>query len=264
MQRFVIVLVTLVALVSFAPSTLAQEAGVQTMRQRGWIDVNLGAAGAGQDTLSTAYNKGDGTGEMEIYRVSYSFPRGASFDFGGGVMFTPLFGAGVAFTGTAHEDAAGLSIRIPHPLYYDSFASDSKDTENKLLRTEGGVNLSVVVIPPIRSNRLVMKLFAGPTYFRLKADAVSNVRYEQVYGIFTRANAVEISDYDTVEVEETGWGLHAGADIGFFFSRYVGVGGFARFSHGTLTVEDSRVPVDDPVDVKLGGVQAGAGLRIRF
>lgn len=264
MQRFVVVLVTVIALVSFAPQALAQEPGRQAFRQRGWIDVNLGTAGAREGKVSTEYEQGDGSGEMETYRVGYNFPRGASFDFGAGMMFTPVLGAGIAFTGTAHEDAADLSVRIPHPLYYDAFASDTSATDTKLLRTEGGVNLSLVVVPPIRSDQVVVKFFGGPTYFRLKADAVSAVLYEQFYGFFSRTNEVEITRFNTVEVEETAWGFHAGADVAYFFSRYVGVGGLLRFSGGEITVDDDRVIANAPVDVKLGGFQAGAGLRIRF
>jgi hypothetical protein len=75
---------------------------------------------------------------------------------------------------------------------------------------------------------------------------------------------VDITTYDTTKVESTGWGYHVGADASVFFSRVVGVGGFMRFSRGTVTIEDGVALSDAPVDVIAGGVQMGGGLRLRF
>lgn len=237
---------------------------LQPRRSRGWVDVNLGAAEAADRSVDTVINISDGEGEFETYRVGYNSPTGASFDFGGGFMFTPVVGLGIQFTGTAHQDTADLSIRIPHPLYFNAHADDSAVTDQKLDRVEGAVNLSLVLAVPSSNDDLSLRLYGGPTYFRLEADAVTNIRYLQQFGFFTTLNTVDIISSESEKVEETAWGFHAGIDLGYFFSRYVGIGGFARATRGTVTFRAEDFLLDENLDVKVGGFQAGGGLRIRF
>jgi len=56
-------------------------------------------------------------------------------------------------------------------------------------------------------------------------------------------------------------GFNAGVDVTVRFSRYAGVGAFVRFSRASmdLTAADGAA-----VAVNAGGVQTGAGLRLRF
>ena len=93
---------------------------------------------------------------------------------------------------------------------------------DKLTRTEGGVNLQTMIVP-YHSDGLRVRLFGGPTYFRYSADMV---------GDFTVSRSV-VTDYDVVQTDGTGWGLHVGGDVTFFLSRFVGLGGFARYSRGS-------------------------------
>lgn len=232
-------------------------------RERGWLDINFGIAAAADDSINTSYSQSQ-FGEQATYGVGYHFPRGASFDVGGGVMFTPLLGAGVSVTGTAHMSTADLAIRIPHPNRFNSFATDATETEGELERTEGGINLQLMLKVPIKNDKVRVRFFGGPTYFRLSADAVSEIRYDQVYQVLGPGNSVTISTYDTIKAEETGWGFHAGGDVAVMFTKVFGLGGFARFSGGTVTVSDADILADDPVDVKVGGFQAGGGIRLRF
>lgn len=244
---------------------LAARAEAQAPFERGWIDVNIGVAAPGEDGFAMA-----GTGELFFepadFGADYSLPRGASFDFGGGFMITPLVGVGVSFSGTAHEDVAELSARIPHPLFVNAYGSDTAPTGGVLRRIEGGVNIQAMLVP-VQTPRFRFRVFGGPSYFRVEQDAVSDIRFNQVYGFFTRANVVEITEFDSRTVEGTGWGFHAGADASVFFTRVIGLGGFARFSRGDVDIEDtiaSAVGVDDVVTVKAGGFQVGGGLRLKF
>lgn len=244
------------------PAPIARDAG--SWRERGWLDVNIGAASSAQKSVDTETNIPDGEGEFETYRVGYNSPTGGSFDFGGGFMFTPVLGFGVQFTGTAHQGTADLSIRIPHPFFFNAHATDDAFTDEKLERVEGAVNLSLVAAVPSANNNVSFRVYGGPTYFRLEADAVNNIRYFHQFGIFTSVNSVEITAWDSEKVEETVWGFHVGADLRYFFSRHFGIGGFARVSRGTVTFSPEEFAVDENLDVKVGGFQAGGGLRIRF
>jgi hypothetical protein len=233
-------------------------------QSKGWVDVNFGVASSAQKSVTDEANIPDFDGELSTFRVAYEAPTGASFDFGGGFMFTRVLGAGIQFTGAAHQGEADLFIRIPHPIYFNGHADDSGSTDEKLNRTEGAVNLSLVAVVPTNNRRLSIRFYGGPTYFRLKADAVDDIRYSQQYSFFTTANNVDITSWTSTEVEETAWGFHAGADLGFFFSNHVGIGGFARITRGTATFTTDEFLVEEDLDVKVGGFQAGGGLRFRF
>jgi hypothetical protein len=228
--------------------------------ERGWVDVNFGVAVAAEDAFTTRFT-GTLFREPAESDASYNLPTGASFDFGGGFMFNRYIGAGVSFTGTASEDEASLFISIPHPLYANAFATDTAPTQDKFRRTEGGVNLQAMAVVA-QTDRLRVRVFGGPSYFRVKQEQVSFVRFNQVYQILGRGNVVDITTYDRTETEDTAWGFHVGGDVSVFFTRVIGVGGFARFSRATVEMEDALGATT--VDVKAGGFQTGGGLRLKF
>jgi len=64
---------------------MSASADAQTTFERGWIDVNLGVAVAAEDAFSMRAS-GEIFSEQADFGADYSLPRGASFDFGGGVM----------------------------------------------------------------------------------------------------------------------------------------------------------------------------------
>jgi hypothetical protein len=243
--------------------TTSTASGRTAWREKGWIDVNVGFASSAQSSLKTTATWVQDQ-ETATASVTYSSPTGVSFDFGGGGMLTETFGIGVSFVGTAHEAPAQLSITIPHPTRFNASASDSKETDGKLQRVEGSVNIQLMIKPKLADSNVRFRLFGGPTYFRLQADAVSDIIYDQSYLVFGNANVVKITSYETVKTESTGWGFHVGGDFSYFFTRVFGIGGFARYSKATLTVSDPDALADGPVDVKAGGFQGGGGIRFRF
>jgi hypothetical protein len=150
----------------------ALPAFAQDPSERGWVDVNFGIANPAESLVTTNGSR-IVSQEKATFGTAYQFSRGADFDFGGGVMLTPVLGIGVSFAGAAHQDPAGLAINIPHPLRFNAFASDATTTDEKLNRTEGSLNLQLVAKAPIKNDRVRVRFFGGPTYFRLKADAVN-------------------------------------------------------------------------------------------
>lgn len=237
--------------------------GRTAWREKGWIDVNFGFASSAQRSLETTATWIESQ-ETATAAVTYNSPTGASFDFGGGGMLTEMLGVGISFVGTAHEGPAQLAITIPHPTRFNAPASDSEETDGKLQRVEGSVNIQLMFKPKMPGSDFRFRIFGGPTYFRLEADAISNIHYDQTYLVYGNANVVEITAYETVKTESTGWGFHVGADFSYFFTRVFGIGGFVRYSNGTLTVADEDAIADGPVDVKVGGFQGGGGIRLRF
>jgi hypothetical protein len=241
----------------------ASASEAQTPAHRGWIDVNIGGAMARESTLTTV-----GSyvyfGEVATETASYDFKRGAEFDFGGGVMVTQSFGLGVSFAGTATKNPVGLTASIPHPLFESSYGADATISADDLQRTEGSVNIQAVFQTDNGPNRF--RLVGGPTYFRVKADAVGEVMWDQSFGLFTRTNNIAINGWEGEEVEANAWGFNVGGDYSYFFNNVVGVGAMGRYNFGKVTFSADNgmsIPNED-VDVKVGGFQFGGGLRLRF
>lgn len=176
-------------------------------------------------------------------------------------MFTRGLGVGVTIAGTAHQAPAGLYVNIPHPTAFNRHASDTSETDRDFQRLEGAVHLHLMGAVDF-SPRTRFRLFAGPTYFRVEQDLVSDISYNQVFTLLG-ANAVEIRNYEFVpKMESTGWGYHVGADVSHFFSRVVGIGALVRFSRAELEAQNPFW--DERFDLRAGGLQFGGGLRLKF
>jgi hypothetical protein len=244
---------------------MTASAEAQSAFERVWIDVNVGVAVAADDAFSMDVTRRL-FAEPADFGADYSLPRGASFDVGGGFMITPVFGVGVSLMGQAHEEEAILSARIPHPTFGNVYASDDALTDDVMQRSEGSVNLQAMIVAA-QTDRFRFRVFGGPTYFRIEQDAITNIRFNQVFRNQPPSNSIEITEFDFERIEGNAWGFHAGADASVFFNRIIGVGGFAKFSRASLDLEDTlatAVGEDDVVSVKAGGFQVGGGLRLKF
>ncbi len=239
------------------PAALAQVTPVgQVSWDKGWIDVNFGVAVAAEREYFSEY---EFTRSLErgVGLALYTLPTGASFDFGGGYMFTPRIGAGISFGGTAHQDTVGLGLTVPHPNFFNEPGVGVNVTNRPLTRAEGAQHIQVMVVL-LQTPRLRLRVFGGPTHFRAEQEVISSIRYTQT--TIGRANIINITGYEAEKSVGTGWGAHAGADLSVFFSRVVGVGGGVRISRGTVQFEDYG-GFDDR---KAGGIQLGGGLRLKF
>jgi hypothetical protein len=251
MKRFI-----LVAAMWIIPSAAFAQA-----EPKGWLDVNVGVASSSQDEFTTAF-AGLLYGEPAALAAAYPQPsRGADFDLGAGFMFTPVWGVGASVTGTSHEDRAGLALSVPHPYFLNASAIDADVTADALQRAETAVHVQLAAMP-MRSNHFTLRLFGGPSYFRVQQDTVEDISFSQTAFPFSRVNIVSITGFQGTQIEGTGWGYHGGADVGVYFSRLAGVGAMLRISHGSIEVFDPLAQENH--DLNAGGVQFGGGLRLRF
>lgn len=230
---------------------------------RVWIDVNGGVAIAGERDYS-AVGVRQIDGQEATFRADYHLPAGPSFEAGGGVMVTRMVGVGATLGGTMHEDAAEIAIDIPHPILADANATAEGETPRELRRRESSLHVHAAIVSQ-PSPDLRTRLFAGPTYFRVEQDVVQDVLYDQQFLPFEPAHTVEITSASIRRIpydEATGWGFHVGADAAWFFRTGLGVGGFGRYSRGTVEIQDPLT--GGAADLDVGGFQAGAGLRVTF
>lgn len=243
---------------------LAGRAEAQRRPERIWIDVDVAAATAPENVTMQA--EVARPVEPALFEARYALPRSAAFDFGGGFMVTPRVGVGVTVGGTVHEHSAELTARLPHPFFANSYASDSDETERQMQRIERSLSLQAMAVVA-QPGPWRLRVFGGPTFFRIEQDAVREIFYNHFYFVRQPISGIELTGVDLTRVSGTGWGVHGGADASVFFTRILGVGAFARFSRGTVDMENTLATGLDQlerVSVRAGGVDAGVGVRLKF
>ena len=193
--------------------------------------------------------------EQGDFDATYAVDSGSIIDIGGGVRLPMNLGIGIGFSRFEKSHDARVDARIPHPFFFNRDRSISGSAPN-LTRMETAVHVQLRWFAPSRS-RVALSFFGGPTFFNVTQGLVTAVGFSQSYpfdvAVFTSAA--------TNEQSKSAVGYNVGADVGFFFSRHVGVGALVRFSGASidLVAEDAgRVAVDT------GGFHAGGGLRLRF
>ena len=187
--------------------------------------------------------------------ASYGVRDGIAFDVGGTFRVWRRFGIGVAVTRAMRDTNSETSGSFPHPFFFNTNRTGTW-SDTSLDRSELGLHVSAAW-QVIQAPRLNVSLFGGPTIFNFKQGVISDVELIENY------------PFDTIDarlvtgtVDGTAFGFHAGADVGWFFTRHVGVGAVARFTNATK--KGVRIGEGNPFDVEVGGVQGGGGIRLRF
>jgi hypothetical protein len=228
---------------------------------RGWLDVTFGSVGsAAKDTTFTF------VGELyeEPLTLGVSYPKPSStfgVDFGGGIMLTRMIGAGVNFEQATFKDPAEVSITVPHPFFFDAFGTGTGTTED-LNRKETSFHVQIMIVA-MRTDKLVVRLFGGPTFFSYKAEMVRDIEFTQEAPPNSVSNIVTVTGADVVEAKGNATGFHAGGDVTYLLTPNVGVGGVVRFSRGTVTL-DSEPMSEVEQDIKVGGFKIGGGIKLFF
>ena len=98
-------------------------------------------------------------------------------------------------------------------------------------------------------------------------DAVDAITYNQIYFVRQPANMVQLTGFDYTRVDGTGWGAHVGADASLFLTRILGVGLFTKYDRGRVDLDNplaAGLGHPDRITITPGGLQVGAGLRLKF
>lgn len=200
------------------------------------------------DTATIRENAENGRLETD-----YTVGAGPAFDVsGGGVVWRNLV-VGVGLTRFSKSTVTSLNASVPHPFFFNQPRSVTGEVSGT--RSELAVHIHAKGVFPV-SNRIVVAVFGGPSFFQVKQSIVSDFDYAESYpfdtATFSRAAA------DTQSESQIGFNL--GGDFSYFFSRQVGVGVTAQYAGATV---EMTVP-SGTADVKAGGGQIGGGLRLRF
>lgn len=171
----------------------------------------------------------------------------AMVDLQGGYRIRPnlSIALGVTTTMSTNSEARVVAL-IPDPLLYDRHITRESGVTG-LKHTERSAHLSVMWTTPV-AGKLDATVLGGPSYIKVFQDLVQNVDVP----VGTQ-NSVPLPEQATA----TKLGFHVGGDLIYGLTPAVGLGVMARFVGATADLPS--VP-----DVKVGGIQYGAGIRLRF
>lgn len=185
----------------------------------------------------------------------YDVGNGVAFDIGGGVRVWRRLSVGAGVTRVMRKAGNETTGRFPHPFFFNMDRTGTSSADS-LDRTETGVHVSAGW-QVVDASRLSVNVFGGPSFFTFKQAVIDDVVVNQSY------------PYDTIDmslvqgtIDDSTPGFHAGADVGWFFTKNFGIGGLLRFTGGTK--KNVRIGEGEPFDLKVGGLQSGGGIRLRF
>ena len=241
-------------------SVTAREASAQSIQNwidRGYFNFNVGfesTSGALNDATTFRLYDEDGTKTVE-----HAVDSGAliDFSFGGRVWRNVSLGLGFHHEGTTSQ--AAVTASVPNPQVFNRNRSVAIVADD-LGRSERAFHLSVGYMLPL-NDRLSVHVFAGPSFFRLSQDVVSDVSFTEQPPSFTTVTAAPV----VTERSKSATGAHFGGDVSYIFYQNAAVklggGAFLRWAGAT-----AGVPVLGTTEIEsdLGGLQLGFGARVRF
>jgi opacity protein-like surface antigen len=212
----------------------------------------------GYQTLSTGF-----TAQLTfpLYAETATFTAtatdvgGAAVGLRGGYRLHKNFFVGAGVTGFWSTRPADVEASLPHPFFFGRPRSVEGSTSGlKRNETMAAIEASYLVK---LSKRMDMQLFAGPAFFKVKADIPTSVNFTEVYPYDTAT----FSTLQTSNLSDSAIGVTVGADVAYMFNRSVGVGGHVRYSRASASLSPAS---GQETTIDLGGLQAGVGLRFRF
>lgn len=247
MNRTVLALACAVVLVS-AGSASAQD---DAWGQNGYISLNgmYDVSSRRYDVTSTP----DINHEPARITTTQTIGHKPVYDVTVGGRIKGHFGVGFGFAYEKNRQAARISGAVPHPFYFDQ--PRALDGSTTLERSDTTVHIHAMWLLPL-TDAFQMTLFGGPTWFNVNQQAVKTVGVVESYPYDT----VALGDVSTERQKGSRFGANAGFDLSYFFNDHLGIQGLVRYAQGTVKLRSGSAT--SSVDV--GGLQAGAGLRIRY
>jgi opacity protein-like surface antigen len=187
--------------------------------------------------------------ETARFTADYDVEARSGADLGGYVRLWGGLAAGVAYTTFKDDRDIAISGTLPHPFLFNHDRSIDGTTPGT--REENAVHVDAAFIVPLRG-KLQAVIFGGPTFFTVRQSVVTDIDWDEAYPYDTAT----FRSATVAKEEESKTGFNVGADVSYYFTHNVGVGGIVRFS--SAKVKFSLGEVD------AGGAMIGGGVRFRF
>ena len=143
--------------------------------------------------------------EQARFESDYRFDTGMLFDVSGGVRVWSYLSVGVGVSRFGIEETAGVSARVPHPIFFDRDRSIS-GASPPLARSEWAVHLQALATVPATQS-FTVSVFGGPTFFNVQQQLVTDVSFAQAY------------PFDTATFSSAAIDRRSGSTVGFHLRR---------------------------------------------
>jgi hypothetical protein len=241
MTKTISVLLTLAGLAVIP----ARSASAQALPPSQWlVSVNVGAQTQRHDyVLSNSFPLYDETASFETRQ---HVGNGVIVDASAARLVWRKLSIVGGFSTFRDSDEAVVTATIPHPEVFDQFVTTTT-TVTDLKHSELGVHFSAMWTMPV-TNSIDVALFAGPSIVHARKDVVPTVSVPP---------GTQDSSPLVVSQSGTHLGINIGVDASYRLTERYGVGLFLRHAGGTVNLESLS-------NLKVGGVQAGIGVRLHF
>jgi hypothetical protein len=190
--------------------------------------------------------------EVALLDVAQSIENGPLFDIGGSYLAFGNIGFGLSFSRTSGDGSAAIAGQIPNPRVTDNLRSASASADG-LEHSESAVHLQVFY-RYAASPKLDIAVGIGPTFFSVDQQLIDTVEV-------TESGNTPVITPRVVEASDSPVGVNFGADITYMINEMIGAGVLLRYATGSA---DLSTPNGSNLSLDAGGLQFGAGLRVRF
>jgi len=220
--------------------------------QRGYVFLgggySIGANDFTEQTSSRA-NAEDGS-----RRVEYSVAGGPGFTVGSGVRLWKQLGMRVGISRFSLSTPAALELSVPHPFFFNRPRTTSGSVEG-LSREELSVTLSAAGTMAL-GRRMVISLFAGPSWLQISQGTVTAVAYSDTYPY----DSIALGPVTTKQNSASKVAFGAGADLSIYLSKRFGVAATAQFSRATVDLPSG----ESTTQIRAGGPRVGLGVVLKI
>jgi len=209
-----------------------------------FVDVNGGAQTQSR-TLNTTTSF-PLYGETAVINSAQGIDGGGLFDISGGYRIFRQFSIGIGFSAFSKTGTGMIAASIPNPAVINRPAT-STTSGTGLKHRELGTHLLFIWSQPIPMYRKIeAAIFAGPSFIQLTQDVLTA----------TVPTGTQTANVASESQKATAKGANVGVSFNYMVKPNYGAGVFIRYAGGTAKLAAGSV--------KVGGLQLGGGLRLKF
>jgi hypothetical protein len=221
------------------------------------------AAGVAMQTRAQAFEHGN-TFETNVETGDFRTQYAAEDAWGLNVAVAQTVRGALAIGGAVdvftRATPGTFSASIPHPFFFGTPRVVSGDVEElnqtDLNQSQLGLHFQVRGLWFV-GPRLQVTVGGGPSLFYVKQTVVTDFTHAETYPY----DVVTLQNLETSEADAWRLGFNVTSGAAYYFTRRVGIGIDATYSRGDLTID---VPDGSSLELRAGGVTAGAGVRVKF
>jgi hypothetical protein len=226
-----------------------------------WTDRGYAALNVGFETTSGVLNDAVTFplfGENGTKTVEQGTDSGSMIDFSVGSRVWRNVSVGIGFHRGGTSGEAAVTAQVPNPVFFNRNRAVALGV-SELDRTERAIHLHFGYMLPVNED-LSVHVFAGPSFYRVSQDVVSDVTFTEQAFPFTTVDAAAV----VTERTDSATGGNIGIDVAYKLYETtefkLGAGMFLRYSGASAKI----VVLQNEVDSDMGGLQIGFGARVRF